>query len=138
MVLDHGQILREIMVVYQSSLVDGEDEEEQAVGFQRILDSMVDPVMEMCSSVSTERRAAKQRWDQEVFVLNCLTFLQVKAFKCVFSVGILMFLSCRACWNHFNLQPKSRGRFRKSSMSEWGYSKTNMYVTLLNFKGVRS
>jgi hypothetical protein len=134
MVLDHGQILREIMVVYQSSLIDGENEEEHAVGFQRILDSMVDPVMEMCSNVGTERKAAKQRWDQEVFVLNCLTFLQVRVSERVFSVAVLIFISCRACWNRFNLQLKSRGRFRKSSMSESGYLKANTYVTLLSFR----
>ena len=81
--LDHGQILREVMVVYQSSLIDGENEEEH-VGFQRILNSMVDPVVEMCSSVGTERRAGKQRWDQEVFVLNCLTFLQVRVSESFF------------------------------------------------------
>ena len=120
------------MVVYHSSLVDGENEEEHAVGFQRILDSMVDPVMEMCSNVGTERKATKQRWDHEVFVLNCLTYLQVRVFERDLSVGVLMFLSCRPCWNRFNLQPRSRHRCRRSLMPEWRYSKTNTYVTTLS------
>ena len=88
MVLDHGQILREVMTVYQSSLLDGENEEEHARGFQRILNSMVDPVIEMCSTVGTERKVAKQGWDQEVFVLNCLTYLQVRMVEPVWTSRI--------------------------------------------------
>ncbi|KAJ6626835.1 oligomeric complex COG6 [Mycena sp. CBHHK59/15] len=75
-ILDHAQILREIMNVYESSLLGDEGEAEQTAGFQRILDITVDPVIEMCSSNSEEKKRMRPRWDQEVYVLNCLSYLQ--------------------------------------------------------------
>jgi hypothetical protein len=123
------------MTVYQSSFLDGENEEEHAIGFQRILNSMVDPVIEMCSTVGTERKAAKQRWDQEVFVLNCLTYLQVRMVESVWTFGIsLTSPLCRVSWSPLHLQPKSRVRFRRLSMSESGHLRTNTYVTVSSLK----
>ncbi|KAJ7293752.1 oligomeric Golgi complex subunit 6 [Mycena rebaudengoi] len=58
-ILDHAQVLREVMNVYESSLLGDEGEAEQTAGFQRILDITVDPA-----------------WDREVYVLNCLSYLQ--------------------------------------------------------------
>ncbi|KAF9460640.1 oligomeric Golgi complex subunit 6 [Collybia nuda] len=75
-ILDHAQILREIMTVYQSSLLGEEDEDERATGFQKILDIMIDPAIEMCTSTSTEKQRLRPRWDQPVYVLNCLSYLQ--------------------------------------------------------------
>jgi hypothetical protein len=78
-VLDHAQILREIMTVYQSSLLGEEDEGERIAGFQKILDIMIDPAIEMCTSTSEEKQRVRPRWDQPVYVLNCLSYLQVCA-----------------------------------------------------------
>ncbi|KAJ7630510.1 oligomeric Golgi complex subunit 6 [Roridomyces roridus] len=75
-ILDHAQILREIMNVYESSLLGDEGEEEQTAGFQRILDVTVDPAVEMCTNNSEEKKRLRPRWDREVYVLNCLSYLQ--------------------------------------------------------------
>ena len=76
------------MSVYQSSLLDDQNNEEQATGFQRILDLMVDPAVEMCTTVGDERKVSRQKWDREVFVLNCLTFLQVGR-NCTFHNSVM-------------------------------------------------
>ena len=76
-ILDHAQILREIMSVYASSHLGDEDESESAAGFQRILDIMVDPAIEMCTSASEKKERVRPRWDRAIFVLNCLSYLQV-------------------------------------------------------------
>ncbi|KAJ7139696.1 oligomeric Golgi complex subunit 6 [Mycena epipterygia] len=75
-ILDHAQILREVMNVYESSLLGDEDEAEQTAGFQRILDITVDPAIEMCTNNSEEKKRMRPRWDREVYVLNCLSYLQ--------------------------------------------------------------
>ncbi|KAL1761228.1 oligomeric Golgi complex subunit 6 [Schizophyllum commune] len=73
-ILDHAQILREIMAVYQSSLAGDEDANEDQTG-AHILDAMLDPAVEMCLKASEDKKALRPKWDREVFVLNCLTFL---------------------------------------------------------------
>ncbi|KAF9651463.1 oligomeric complex COG6 [Thelephora ganbajun] len=73
---DHGQVLREIVVVYESSLLEDESPEQQAAGAKQIIDSMVDPAVEMCLTASEEKRKLRQRWDYRVFVLNCLTYIK--------------------------------------------------------------
>lgn len=65
------------MVVYESSLLGDEKPAERDAGFKRILDVMVDPAVEMCSAASEEKQRMRARWDKHVFVLNCLTYLQV-------------------------------------------------------------
>ncbi|KAG5635825.1 hypothetical protein H0H81_010012 [Sphagnurus paluster] len=75
-ILDHMQILREIMGVYQSSFLGEEDETEQAAGFQKILDIMVDPAIDISISVNEEKRRLRPRWDQPVYALNCLSYLE--------------------------------------------------------------
>lgn len=67
------------MTVYQSSLLGDEDEVERITGFQRVLDVMIDPAVEMCTSASEEKKRMRPRWDQAVYVLNCLSYLQVGA-----------------------------------------------------------
>ena len=74
---DHGQVLREIMIVYESSLLEGETPEQQASGAKQIIDSMVDPAVEMCLTASEEKHKLRQKWDYRVFVLNCLTYVKV-------------------------------------------------------------
>lgn len=75
--LDHAQILREVMQVYQSSLLGDEDEDQINSGFNQVLDIMVDPVIKLCVENSEEKGRVRPRWDREVFVLNCLCYLQV-------------------------------------------------------------
>lgn len=76
-VLDHAQILRDIMTVYQSSMVDDEDANELQAGFSKVLDIMVDPVVEACANASEKKKHLRSRWDQAVFMLNCLSYLLV-------------------------------------------------------------
>uniref|UniRef100_A0A8H7Y3X8 Conserved oligomeric Golgi complex subunit 6 n=1 Tax=Psilocybe cubensis TaxID=181762 RepID=A0A8H7Y3X8_PSICU len=75
-VLDHTQVLREVMTVYQSSLLGDEDEDEINSGFNQVLDIMVDPIIGMCLTSGEEKKNARPRWDEAVFVLNCLCYLQ--------------------------------------------------------------
>ncbi|KAJ2912469.1 hypothetical protein MD484_g7951, partial [Candolleomyces efflorescens] len=103
-ILDHAQVLREVMNVYQSSVL--EDEHEVAVGagdqdqlegdnqnenekregqgvgvappFSKILDLAVDPILESAVMRSEEKRKLRPRWDARVYVLNCLTYVQVR------------------------------------------------------------
>lgn len=75
-ILDHAQVLREIMVVYDSSLMGDETEEQLAAGFRDIMDKMVDPAIETCMTSSEEKRKHRPTWDKSVFVLNTLTYLQ--------------------------------------------------------------
>lgn len=77
-ILDHAQILREVMQVYQSSLLGNEEEDEISAGFNQILDIMVDPVVQMCITNSEEKVKLRPRWDGQVFILNCLCYLQVR------------------------------------------------------------
>lgn len=67
------------MSVYQSSLLGEEgDDERAAADFQRVSDVMVDPALEMCLAASEEKMRVRPKWDGSVFVLNCLTYLQVR------------------------------------------------------------
>ncbi|EIN07029.1 oligomeric complex COG6 [Punctularia strigosozonata HHB-11173 SS5] len=75
-VLDHCQVLKEIMSVYQSSLAGEDSEEDQNEGFRRVLDIMIDPAVEMCVSAADRKDKQVARWDKPIFVLNCLTYLQ--------------------------------------------------------------
>ncbi|PPQ84070.1 hypothetical protein CVT26_013151, partial [Gymnopilus dilepis] len=75
-VLDHAQILREVMTVYKSSLLGDEDQAEVDAGFHQVLDIMVDPIVAMVVENGSEKKKARLRWDEAVFVLNCLCYLQ--------------------------------------------------------------
>ena len=77
-VLDHAQILREVMSVYQSSFLGNEDEDEMDTGFRQVLDIMITPVAAMCISNGAQKKAVRPEWDDKVFVLNCLCYLQVR------------------------------------------------------------
>jgi len=65
------------MVVYESSLTEGETPEQQASGAKGIMDSMVDPAIQMCLTASEEKHRLRPKWDYRVFVLNCLTHVKV-------------------------------------------------------------
>lgn len=65
------------MNVYQSSLIGNEADEEEKAGFERIADVMIDPAVETCMKAGEEKQRLRPSWDQPIFVLNCLTHLQV-------------------------------------------------------------
>lgn len=89
-ILDHVQILREILLVYDSSLgdevslrsgsrsnlTDDELHDAAAEGCRAILDRMVDPAIEMCVVASEDKHKARPTWDREIFVINAMTYLQ--------------------------------------------------------------
>ena len=75
-ILDHAQVLREMMVVYESSLLGDEQDEELQAGFRDILDKMVDPALEMTLTQAEEKKRQRPGWDKAVFVLNTLAYLQ--------------------------------------------------------------
>lgn len=81
-ILDHSQILREIMLVYQSSLLGDEDEDDVSAGFVQVLDIMVDPLITVCIESTDAKKKVRPTWDGVVFLLNCLCYLLV----CPFSV----------------------------------------------------
>jgi len=85
-ILDQAQILKEVMSVYQSSLVGDEDEQERTTGFQKVLDVIVDPLVESCIAKAEEKKRARAKWDRAVYVLNCLCFVQVR-FLSVFGLA---------------------------------------------------
>lgn len=64
------------MHVYDSSVLD-ETASEPGQSFNRILDVMLDPAMEMCSAAADEKTRYRPQWDRAVFVLNCWCYLQV-------------------------------------------------------------
>lgn len=76
--IDACQILRELMAVYDSSLLGHESPAEQEEGFKDILDVTVDPALEMCRRM-TELEAKKDvtGWDRSIFLINCIVYLQV-------------------------------------------------------------
>jgi hypothetical protein len=77
-ILDQAQILKEVMSVYQSSLLGDEGEQERTTGFQKVLDVIVDPLVESCIAKAEEKKRARAKWDRAVYVLNCLCFVQVR------------------------------------------------------------
>ena len=86
-ILDHALILREVMNVYQSSLL--EDDQVQStvdekgpspstsISFEKILDIVIDPVVLSCISKSEEKMKLRPKWDGKIYTINCLTYLLV-------------------------------------------------------------
>jgi len=70
------------MTVYQSSLGD-EDEDEQIAGFEKILDIMVNPAIDMCMRENEEKKRLRLGWDEPVFVINCLSYFEVRDPTCL-------------------------------------------------------
>ncbi|GAA5901349.1 Golgi transport complex subunit COG6 [Sporobolomyces salmoneus] len=69
---DALSILREIMSVYSSSLLDHEASiatpEKRQTEFKDVLDAALDPALQMCSAMAEMRPLS---WDQAVFWVNC-------------------------------------------------------------------
>ncbi|KZS99108.1 oligomeric complex COG6 [Sistotremastrum niveocremeum HHB9708] len=76
---DHAQILREMMAVYDSSLLGDEDEPNRREGFTRILDILIPPIIEMCEKMADlkgTKDPRKDAWDRHIFLINCLEYLE--------------------------------------------------------------
>jgi hypothetical protein len=106
-ILDHAQILREIMAVYASSLSDApspdDPDDQDQIAFEHVLDVMIDPALQMCDAVAEETgRRTRGGWDREVFGLNCLTYLQVTSFLLGVCLGGILTPHPRGCWNRLN------------------------------------
>ena len=64
--------------------VSASTDDTAAEGCRAILDRMVDPAIEMCVVAAEEKHKARPSWDREVFVINAMTYLQV---RCILSHG---------------------------------------------------
>jgi hypothetical protein len=69
---DTCQILREVIAVYDSSLV---DESERETDFAKLLEKAVGPAVEMCERMAGLGRGGE--WEKDIFLINCLGYLQV-------------------------------------------------------------
>lgn len=78
--------------MYQSSLLGTEDQDEINAGFNQVLDIMIDPVVQMCITNSEEKMKARPRWDGQVFILNCLCYLQVPSFPFLLGMSLTAIL----------------------------------------------
>jgi conserved oligomeric Golgi complex subunit 6 len=81
---DLSQVLREIMTVYDSSLLEGEvlddNKEKDAIGgkgFSRVLDAAVGPALEMCRRMGDMKKETST-WDKGIFLVNCIVHFQVR------------------------------------------------------------
>lgn len=72
---DFSHVLREIMEDYQRALLGEETPEEERDGFKKILDTSLEPALEMCKRMAEMMPA--QGWEQHIFLINCLVYLQV-------------------------------------------------------------
>ncbi|EIW66514.1 hypothetical protein TREMEDRAFT_34802 [Tremella mesenterica DSM 1558] len=68
---DACQVLREIIAVYDTSLVDEHDREAD---FALVLQKAVGPAVEMCEKMAELRKSTA--WDKDIFLINCLGYLQ--------------------------------------------------------------
>jgi len=134
---DFGHVLREIMTDYKRSLTGEETAQEASEGFTRILDTSLEPALEMCrrmadlmqgslaaataTSPGGERTTA-HTWDQNVFLINCYVYLQV----CFSDHSMLLMLTPhRHYWIRLNLptiasagwKSLSKATSRRSKMS---------------------
>ena len=73
---DSTQILREIIAVYDTSLVDESDRANDE-DFARLLEKAVDPAVEMCERMADMRKGNGGDWERDIFLINCLGYLQV-------------------------------------------------------------
>ena len=60
-----------------------------AEGCCDILDRMVDPAIEMCIVASESKQRLVPNWDREVFIINVMTYLQVRV--CVLPSTLKLF-----------------------------------------------
>ncbi|WWD09169.1 hypothetical protein V865_007291 [Kwoniella europaea PYCC6329] len=78
---DFCLILRELLSVYSTSLVDPSERESDS-DLAKLLDKSIDPCVEMCERMAEMRRstvgggAAGGDWEKDLFMVNCLGYLQ--------------------------------------------------------------
>jgi hypothetical protein len=76
-----SMVLREIMQVYDSALLENESAEQRAEGFKEVLDGNVQPMIEMCTTMGSLMKPDKGQeamvWDRAIFMINCLLYLEV-------------------------------------------------------------
>jgi len=74
-------ILREIMQVYDSSLLEDETPEQRVAGFKDVLEGTIEPMLNMCSTMGNmiKPRAGQDSnaWDRATFMINCLVYIEV-------------------------------------------------------------
>lgn len=80
---DSTQILREIIAVYDSSLVDESDRVNDE-DFAKLLEKAVDPAVEMCERMADMRKGNGGDWERDIFLINCLGYLQVSPQSCLY------------------------------------------------------
>ncbi|KAL7409891.1 oligomeric Golgi complex subunit 6 [Mrakia frigida] len=73
---DSVQTLREIMSVYESTLIGVADDPRVEGDFARILDAAVDPPLEMCRRMADLRKGEGGEWEKAVFLANCVGYLE--------------------------------------------------------------
>ncbi|KAG8816460.1 Golgi transport complex subunit 6 [Serendipita sp. 401] len=76
-------ILREVMQVYSLSLVEDETQEQRIAGFHDVLEGMVQPMLDMCTTMAnlmkkpgTSPETDMTAWDRAVFMINCLVYIE--------------------------------------------------------------
>ncbi|KZW02874.1 oligomeric complex COG6 [Exidia glandulosa HHB12029] len=67
---DFSHVLREIMEDYARA-----DPEAEGDGFKKILDTSLEPALEMCKRMS-ELMPPQAAWEQHIFLVNCFVYLQ--------------------------------------------------------------
>ncbi|WWC86032.1 uncharacterized protein L201_000903 [Kwoniella dendrophila CBS 6074] len=75
---DFSLILRELLSVYSTSLVDP-SERESDEDLAKLLDKSIDPCVEMCERMAEMRKStvtAGGDWEKDLFMVNCLGYLQ--------------------------------------------------------------
>lgn len=60
--------------MYETSLVDPQDRDSGGT-FSELLARSVDPAVEMCERMAELRKGATD-WDKDIFLINCLGYLQ--------------------------------------------------------------
>ena len=74
------QILRELMMVHETSLLGEEGDAEKLDDFNQILSASVDPALEVCYKMvelNSSKDASKDEWANHVFLLNGFSYIQV-------------------------------------------------------------
>lgn len=64
-------------MVYDSSLLEDVGEVAHKEGFKKILDSAVEPVLEMCQRMA-DMSKDNSAWERAIFLINCYVYLQVR------------------------------------------------------------
>ena len=120
-------ILREIMQVYDSGLLEDQTPEEQETSFSDVLEKTVNPMLEMCTMMvglmKADRGEKAKEWDTAVFLVNCLVYLEVSMTLVLLFRLLTAWNGCREFSNHFRLQglrfDSWRARWMSKFRSSW-------------------